>query len=261
MKEKVLIACVVFLVWAPIMFAESDSWLFDDIDLHGTLSSSWMQRYLGLRVSRVLYDKPMLWTDLYLDLPNGFFVDALWSLDLQDDELSSSRGDEFDPTIGYKWKMGDLDASVSATMFNTFPLRKWWDGNVWAQDFSLSRSFSFWNHTISPEFRIGYISKTKDFDEGALYLLPNIKHSWKNPLGIRGLTFSQTIMLAWDDGFDPPGNDSDGVFLRWTSGLGWKVGENTTLVAPSFTLLTPIRDSNDGRGEETSLGFSLIKRF
>ena len=261
MKRKVWIECmIVLLVCGSALFAKPDEFT-EKWEPHGELSFTFEEQYIGLRVSKVLYDRSVLWSNLYLDLPGGFYLNGWWSVDLQDDEVSSTWADEFDSTLGYKWKINDFDASISASLYNIIPLRKWWNENVWSQDFTLSKTFSYGDHSISPEFWIGWISETNDFESGSLFMLPNVKHFWKEPFGIEKLTFSQTIMLAWDDGFNMCGNKSDGIFIRWMPGLNWEIGKNTTLVAPAITILGALTDPHDGRGGETSLNFSLIHRF
>ena len=68
-------------------------------------------------------------------------------------------------------------------------------------------------------------------------------------------------MLVWDDGFDPPGNSSDGWFLNYQVGLDWVLSEHATLTAPGFTGLLALTDPHDGRESEASLNFGLKFSF
>ena len=125
--------------------------------------------------------------------------------------------------------MFGLDASASVSMFNILPLNKWWSGNILVQDFTLSKSFTSGDHTIRPELLIGWISQTDDFSDGSLFVLPNMKHTWEEPFRAEHLTFSQGITMAWDDGFNPAGNNSDGLFLRWDPALSIGLNEKIFL--------------------------------
>lgn len=259
MKLKLLVVLsVVFCVQVTPAFSQDK---LEEWEPHGSLSFTLQERYFGLRNSRILNDDWMLWTNLYLDLPRGFFTNIWWSVGLDDDEISSNYGDEVHPTFGWKGKICDLDMSISATLINLYPVEKWWHDDAWVQSFTLSKSFSCGNHVIRPEFWVEWLSKTDDFDNGALVLLPNIKHFWKKPFDIDKLTFSHTTMLVWDDGFDKCKNSSDGLFFRWQGGLEWELSKNTKLILPGLTVLTPLTDPHDGRGGETSLNFAIRYSF
>jgi len=235
--------------------------VLDEWSPAGSLSFTWQEYYIGLRVSRVFYEDSMLWTDLYLNLPKGFFVDLWWSADLQDSDLSSTGGDELDTTLGWQNKLFGLDAMVSVSQYTCLPSKGFWgEGHAWSQDLILSKTFKVSErHTVTPAFWIGYLSFNDDFMKGALYMLPNVKHIWEEPFGIKRLTFSHTAMLAWDDGF--VNNSSDGIFLRWMPGLNWKLSDNLTLTAPGAIVVEPLTDPHDGRGDELSLNFSLAYHF
>lgn len=259
MKLKLLVVLsVVFCMQAIPAFSQDKLKKWEP---HGFLSLTYQEKYLGFRVSRNIYDDSILWSEAYLDLPGGFFTDLWWSTDLQDNEISSTGGDEIDPTLGWKGNICDFDVSVSATLFNIIPIGKWWHDDVWVQTFTLSKSYSYGKHTIRPEFRIEWLSEVDYFGGGSLVLMPNITHSWKRLLDIDELTFSHTTYLAWDDGFDMCKNDSDAVFLRWQGGLEWELSKNLKFIFPGLTVLAPIKNAHDGRGWEKAFNFAFVYKF
>ena len=262
MRNVVILGCIILTMLSVSVFAESESSIDPKKwEPHGFISSTFQEKYVGLRVSRNFYDDPMHWTEAYLDLPNNFFLDVWWSIDLQDDEISSTWGDEVDFTLGWQSKLWDMDAVFSVSQYICAPFGELWGkSNAWSQDFILSKKISLnEDHSITPSFWVGYISINDNFEEGAMFTLPNIKHEWKKPFGIENLTFSQTAMLAWDDGFCD--NSSDGLFLRYTPALNWQISDRLSITAPGAILLNPLTDPHDGRGSETSLSASIAYKF
>jgi len=263
--ERTLWVCLVAVFLCVPVWADPDgkdlAEVIEEWSPHGSLSFTWQQQYIGLRVSSIFYDDSMLWTDLYLNLPKNFFVDLWWSADLQDSDLSSTGGDEFDTVIGWRTKLFGLDAVISVSNFTVLPEGGFCgDGHAWSPDLILSKTIKVnEKHTVTPAFWMGYLSFYDDFEKGALYTLPNIRHDWEEPLGIQKLTFSHTVMFAWDDGF--VNNSSDGLFLRWTPAFNWQLSDCLTLTAPGAIIVEPLTDPHDGRGDEFSLNFSLAYHF
>ncbi len=226
----------------------------------GSFSTMLQERYIGLRISRNIHEGWMLWNELYLNLPAGFYVDFWDSYALQN--RANHAGDELDLMAGWhKTLPAKLELDLSFALFNLYPLNQWWSGDVAVESFSVARSFRLGDHVIRPKIQLDWISETSDFRGGALVALPNVSHSWNNPLGVRFLAFNQQAFIAWDDGFKKPGDDSQGIFFRWSGGLDWKLANNLTLTLPGFTALLPIHRGNDGRRQETSWSTALTFRF
>jgi len=263
--KRMAMVCLVVMLQCVSVIADPNgknlAEITEEWSPHGFLSTTWQQQYIGLRVSGVFYKESMLWTELYLNLPNNFFMDLWWSADLQDSDLSSTGGDEFDTTFGWQTKFFGLDAMVSVSQFTCLPSKGFLgEGHAWSPDLILSKSFKInEKHTVTPAFWIGYLSFNDDFWKGALYTLPNIRHDWKEPFGIEKLTFSHTVMFPWDDGFIA--NSSDGLFFRWMPAFNWQLSKHLTLTAPGVIIVEPITDPHDGRGDEISLNFSLAYHF
>ncbi|MFA4960357.1 MAG: hypothetical protein WC548_01715 [Candidatus Pacearchaeota archaeon] len=184
-----------------------------------------------------------------------------WSNDLQDWDLASSSGDEFDITIGWQTKVFGLDLMTSASQYTCLPNPGFWgEGHALSGDVIMSRTIPLTEkQKVTPALWVGYLSMNTSLDGSSIYVLPNVKHNWVNPFGIEQLTFSQTLMFPWDNGF--MGNDPDGWFVRWMPALNWKLSKHLTLTAPSAIILEPIIKPHDGRDSATSLNFSLTYDF
>ncbi len=229
---------------------------------NGSLNISLQERYIGIRVSRVLHEGLSLWSDLTVNLPKGFYVSIWDHYGIENREISK-QPDELDLTFGWRKNLPvfGLEIGVAATYINNSPLGLWWERDVWSQSVTISKTYMFGQHLLKPQLRIEWLSPTVDIGEGVIVLMPNISHSWKQPFGIKPLSFTQQAFLIHDDGFNLPKNDSEGYFLRWNAGLRWRLGKKVTLTLPSYIAQVPLHRGNDGRGQATSWGSSLAVSF
>jgi len=261
MKTSLGIAAIIFalFVCSPTTHAdiETNSWL-----LNGSLSISLQERYIGIRVSRVLYDGVSLWSDLTVNLPKGFYVNV-WNHYGIGDRVVSKQPGELDLTLGWRQSVPwlGLEVGLATTYLNNSPLDLWWERDAWAQSAILSKTYTFGQYTLKPQLRVEWISRTTDIGGGALVLMPNVSHTWRRVFGIKPLSFIHQIFVIHDDGFDLPKNDSEGYFLRWNAGLRWQLNKRTILTLPSFIAQVPIHRGDDGRGKASSWGSSLVFSF
>ncbi len=234
----------------------------------GYLSFQLQQRYIGLCVSRLIHDDELLWSEFNLNLPKGFFVDLWYSYGLDDNNISSNYGDEIETQIGWAGDLfKNINLGLSITLFNTYPIGDWWDGDIWLQTFTISKKFEILkHHFLTPKFQIDWISETNKFKDGATVLLPSINYSWQEPFGLERLTLFQQVTLAWDDGINFANNNSDGFFFRWEPNLCWELYKgkhNNSLIMtlPGITILTPLCDTHDNRKKEISWNCALKYTF
>jgi len=246
-------------VWTVVtLFAVQ--FLHAEEKIGGWVNVSLEQRYVGLRVSRVIHDKPMLWTDVGLTLPKGFTAGLWYSQAL--DEKSPNFGNEID--IWAEWQNElphDYSISFGSVYFILTPLDELGKDNIADHWIRLNKSFGFGKHTLTPEIRAEWMWTTPDFDDGSVILMPNVRHVWSEPLSINRLTLDHTMMTVWDDGFKFAGNSSKGVFARWYGGLHWRLTENVSIRLPGWTVLAPITDPGDGRKFATSINTGITFSF
>ncbi|MDO8571691.1 MAG: hypothetical protein Q7R79_03350 [bacterium] len=229
---------------------------------NGSLSLSLQERYIGIRVSRVFHNGVSLWSDLNVNLPKGFYVN-IWNHYGVDGRETSKQPNELDLTLGWRGDLPrvGLEVGFATTYINNSPLGLWWERDVWAQSATFSKTYTFGQHTLRPQLRVDWLSRTTDFGGGALVLMPNVSHTWKRLFGIEPLNFIHQVFVIHDDGFYVPKNDSEGYFLRWNAGLRWRLSKKTTITLPSFIAQVPLHRGGDGRGQTTSWGSSLSFSF
>lgn len=66
-----------------------------------TLSTDFMNRYVGFDNGAVFYDKPMFQTDLFFLHKSGFHADAWWGTGLNKNLIGSGFDDEIDYNVGF----------------------------------------------------------------------------------------------------------------------------------------------------------------
>jgi hypothetical protein len=254
-KAFFVVLCLLLKV-SPAIAEESK-----DYHLHGYLSLRLEENYIAVRSSRLVHDDAMLWSELNLELPKGFFMNIWHSVGLDDNELSSNDGDEIDITAGITRKIFDFDVSLSCTFFNLYKLGDWSNNNVMSDTIKISKEFYFKRHTIIPELWVEWVHETDKFNDGAIELFPNITHVWNKPFSIEPFTFFHKTIIVWDDGHNFAGNSSDGVFLRWCAGLDWSINKHIVLTLPGFTGLKRLTNPHDGRGDEHSWNLEMKLLF
>ncbi|GEM_PF-3555092 len=234
----------------------------EKFDVHGYISTGPQYGYIGRRISRNLFPGWMQWTELDINLENGVFLNLWDSMALERLPSNTHAGDEFDATIGWRGEIpGDFRLRLSTTLFNLYPIDTWWTKDVAVQSLWLSKQFDLGEHSLIPELRTEWISKTSDFGGGALILIPMITHVWQRPFGIEKLKLFNTSAFARDDGFNGAGNNSKGIFYRWDGAIELKLSKNLFLT-PSVTVQVPLNNPHDGRENvEVASGISLRYKF
>ena len=222
--------------------ATSDGWV-----PNGFLFVGWQEQYLATRISRNLSPEPVLWTELFVNLPKGFFLDIWSSVDAADNGVKTKFGDEVNFTLGWKGTFTEMDVAVSAGYLNIAPLDAWGRDDVMVQSLFISKLFEFERHSLLPEFRIEHLSPTEDLGGGGVFFLPNITHVWKKPFGIRSLSFSQQWKFVWQEG-KFKNNDPNGKFVQLDAALVWNAVKNVEIVPGVRTFFT-VGDANDGRSD------------
>lgn len=212
--------------------------------------------YLANRVSKEITDTPTLWSSTNLQWKSGFYLTWLEIHDMQDTDFSSSpeQGgyDETNISIGYKWKFFGLDAKVESTLVNIHPVENWFDNDLFAFDFYLSKTYNFdWHgkHALTPELRFVWIGDTQHFGSGSPGFMPTVYHSWKSPFGLEALSLQTRVAISADRGLKA---STPGVFLQAETGFGWSI-KGATLTLPGIKCFAPLSNQSDGRGSAATL--------
>src|SRR3989344_4643566 len=229
---------------------------------NGSWSLSLQERYIAIRVSRVPHNGLSLWSDLNINLPEGFYVN-IWDHHGIEGRDKSKQPDELDLAFGWRRQISwyDLEVGLATSYLNNSPLGLWLTHDALSQAATISKTYAFGQHTLKPQIRVEWMSLATDFDGGSFILMPNVSHVWRQPFSTKPLCFTHPLFMVHDDGFVGPKNDSEGYFLRWNAGLRWQLSKRMTLTLPSYAAQIPLHKGNDGRGQATSWGTMLTWSF
>ena len=196
-----------------------------------TLSSTFASKYLAFGSGAVLYDKPVLQSDLFVEFKNGLYVD-LWHSTGFDDAWNNNLGDEVDYGVGWNGSIKNFSISLGCTYFdepNVFTLGG--DDILYTKAF-ISRQYKHVGVTV------GYENYTtmpdSGFQGGNLY---SAGFNKSIPLIKDRLTLNNSIAAVYDDGGF--GYD-DGFLLRGNIGLSLTVSKHLTLNVSSVNYYIPL---------------------
>ncbi|RJR31152.1 hypothetical protein C4569_02890 [Candidatus Parcubacteria bacterium] len=264
MRVIKLMILVMISVSASAAFAEEIATKEPQKFYSGSIETGYEERYLTLRTNRLIHNGPMQWTNLRLEFPNFFF--NIWSSAELSDEANNC-GQEIDITAGLKAQAYGLEAKISTTLLDLYPVETFWKDDNWAQTLELTKQIKLSEkQSLKAQAVIEWLSPAADFSDGCLALRPNIGYFVNQPFGdlpiLAGLELKNNFMINWNDGFKRANNSYDGVFLRYTGGIIWKIAEDIQLQAPGITVLIPLTRTDDDRDEvNSSLNCRLIFNF
>ncbi|MES2436968.1 MAG: hypothetical protein V4519_03060 [Patescibacteria group bacterium] len=228
---------------------------------HGSLSVNYQSAVLKNRVSRNLFDEPVITADLTVDLTAGFFVNIYGMVGTDDNTWGDNFGDEGpDFTLGWKGKIADVDVKLNTSYVNFNPAdtvagTDWLI--VWG---TASKTFNLGEgHTLRPELRVDYINIVDWFpSSGAFVLLPSVTHEWKGAFGIPQLTTFEMVGLQYNQEFL---SNNESAFFQYGFGARWNVGSNITLTLPGVFGYIPFEEPGDGRKADVMIYSGITFKF
>ena len=252
--KKILLSLVVVFFSVPA-FCNDDVW-----NLNGFFSVTVQERYFAPNLPENFHDDSMLWSELFLELPHGFYFDVWHSYGLDDSDVSSNFGDEFDLSLGWNHSFDSFNLDAYVSYYNIYKLEQWWSqdliyfATVFSKEYVVCE-----NHIVSPYVESGWITFLEDFDSGALVFTPGVSHAWMYPCGIYSLVFEENFSVIWNSGIFA--TEPEDVSLKYDLGFNWQLTESLTLTAPGLEVLLPVNHSNEFRKFDTSLSVTLSYAF
>ncbi len=207
-----------------------------------------------------IYDDPVIQRDVFVELGRGFYVDLWWSTGLDEPNLNLGNDDEVDWTTGWKGEVGgNCKLDIGIAYFDLTKIFSIEEGDVIQPFAELGRKYELDSrHSFTPYIRaVGLvpIGWDKDARSGA-HIFLGLKHDWQ-PCELLGV--SQKFAVMYDTGTLV---SSDRGFLgNYDLGLNWKVSKRATVNLPSFKLISPISDLDDGRKTQHVVGGGITFSF
>jgi len=211
-----------------------------------SLRSVVADRYVGSSSGGVVYDKPVLQTDLFIAFQNGIYVDFWNSKSLNSDW--ENYGNEIDWSLGWYGLVRGFGLDVGVAYFDE-PMGFAFDKqDSWCSHIKVSRDIGLC--TVYGSFENYAVWHNSGTTGGNVYTIGASKNMEVNKL----LSIKSSASTAYDGG--PYGRET-GFLLHTGAELDWKVSEKLTLVIPEVKLHVPLT-VDDARETEAVVyaGFS-----
>jgi len=251
-----ILCLVALLVSSPVFAQEKESWTPS-----GFFSFSLQEKYIGFNLPEVFHEEPVLWSELFINLPSGFYVDFWHSIGLDDSDFSSNWGDEFDICTGWKKDFDDFSLDFYTSLYNVHPIEDWWSGDFIQFTGLISKEIDLdsESHSLTAGVKICWVACLDEFEEGAVVVNPFISHVWDKPFDIECFEFNQKLKTLWNSGFI--NTESDDLSFMYSANFNWQLKENLTLTAPGVTLLLPLTNAHGYRDFDKSISVTLNFSF
>ena len=203
-----------------------------------TFRSVVASKYLAFSSGGMLYDKPVVQSDLFVSFQNGLYADV-WNSKSFEGSWGKSLGDEVDYGVGYGRSLGKgFSFDIGVTYFDEPMAFTESVGDILYSHIKVCKAFkpvtvfACWeNYTTMPGTA---------FEGGNLYSLGVSKqlNIWKM------LSASSSVAMTYDDGGFGMGK---GFLAKGSIELDWAITKNLTLIAQqvNFYITISTHDSRD----------------
>jgi hypothetical protein len=190
-------------------------------------------QFLDPGTGYVIYDKPVIQSDLEIGLPFGFRANVLNSKSLNGG-WGETLGDEMDYTIG--WRGGivrNLNLDVSVTFLDELHLFQMGEDDIFYSRFHLSYTHNDWSFS-------GIWENYSTYSDGHL--------TGGDLLGF-GVTKEFALVGEWlileaetATLYNTEALHREGFFQRGMLALGWEIAEGLTMIAPRVDFYIPFEN-------------------
>lgn len=201
-----------------------------------TINSVVANKYLAFGSGAVLYDKPVVQSDLFVSMENGLYID-LWNSKSFEGSWGGNLGDEVDYGLGWAGSIGKgFGMDIGTTYFDEPTIFTLGSGDILYSHVKVSRAFkpfakfepivpfvSFENYSTMPD---------TGFQGGNLY---SIGFSTCIPLS-RIFKITSTTIASYDDGGF---GLRSGIILRQNVELNAQVSKRIRLIIPRLAGYLP----------------------
>lgn len=233
--------------------AETNSW-----EPHGFVSLRAWDHYLSYRLGTAPTRTPAIWGEAEVWLQRGFYVNSFGSWSVCEDP-AQKMGNQIDFVLGKRWTLPQptrIKLDLSVRYSNIAPVGDWSEADVGYVNLVLSRDFQVTsNQTIRPHVYSEWMGCLRDFGGGTLIEQAGFTYLWRNPLGIRRLTFSDCNSFSYAGAW---GTIPEAFFFRADVGLNWQISSKWEMILPGCRFIHGL----DGRRKaDKSLMAGLKYKF
>ena len=206
-----------------------------------TLTSGYMNRYMGFSSGNKLSDKATLQSDAHVAFGSGVYVDLWDSTPLNSfDSKGKDFRKEIDYGVGYVCTVRGFGVNVGETYFDEPSLGAFGASDVWYTHAKLSHELTLSPFGLEPITVFGQYENYKTmpgtgYEGGSLFSLgANANRAYRN------VSVNVTQAFTYDDGGF---GSNERLLAKMVIGVTWKVSEHFSLIAPQVFGYLPITDT------------------
>ncbi|GEM_PF-1203756 len=226
-----------------------------------TLRSVAANKYSAFGSGGVLYNKPVVQSDIFIGFHNGFYID-IWNSTPMSGPYNQNFGTEQDLGLGWagplstfglkSGPLADVVIDAGTTYFDEPGLQTLGSKDILYSHLKVSKDLSWF--TANFMYENYTVMRNTPYGGGSLYSVG----ASKSVLLLNGLlTASTSVSLVYDNGGF--GCD-DGLLLRGSAELDWAITKHLSLVLPQVNWYAPVT-VRDNRVVDCVLFAGAIYRF
>jgi len=243
LAKRVLITLVVVFIGTGVLIPQAKA-----EGASVTVSTKVLSQYLGSD-GAIFHDKPVLQTDVFIQLPRGVYIDFWHSVGLDGTDMSSDYGDEIDYTLGWSGTLKGFVLDTGVSYFELVELLDIPQGDVIQPYIEVSKGFNTnKSQSLTPYFRVEFPFPAKGSSpEKGILTYGGLRHTWQ---GSPMLTMNQEVYVLRDDGAF--GFDS-AVVGQYHIRLSWNYFKRINIDFLSLDVSTPLTSVSDADGRKTEV--------
>lgn len=220
-----------------------------------TVSVTVMDKYV-VNKGITLHDGPVLQIDAFFGLRLGFYFDLWASKSLDRLSINDSFGNEIDLTLGWAGNVRGFGVDAGIAYFDLIELFSLNGGDVVQPFIELNKTFIPADaHTLTPYVRVEIMLPVgwEGNPSSGAHIFAGVKHNWKV---LDRLALNQKAAVMYDTGTFA--GFSSGILGSYDLGLSVALTESVS-VGPTFKVVFPVSDLDDGRKTEYAFGGVVYK--
>lgn len=222
------------ILWLSIQ--NSFSWAWPEISIRSMFGTQFLDPGTGY----VIYDKPVVQSDIEINLPLGFRVSVLNSKSLNGG-WGETLGDEMDYTIGWQGQIvKNFDLDVSVTFLDELHLFQIGEDDIFYSKLHLSYTHNQWKFS-------GIWENYSTYSSGHL--------TGGDLLGI-GIAKEFILVDKWliletetASLFNTGALHREGFFQRGIINLGWEIAKGLIVIAPRVDFYVPFENNHHQKND------------
>jgi hypothetical protein len=220
-----------------------------------SLTTMAASKYLFVGNGSVIYDKPVVTTEIEVTLPANFYA-GVWLSSGFDARWNNNLGDEIDYNAGWAGSLGPIDIDIGMSYYDSARVFTFGADDCFNGHLSVSHTFEIKTFEITPF--IGWnnyvTTRTTEYNGGNVF---DLGLGVSKGLFSDKLTLSGDVRMMYDTGTFGADN---GILFGGSFDASWALTDHLSLIAPRLEWAIP-GTTNDDRERAVAVSVGLNYTF